>query len=65
MSEWQDISTAPFGRDLLLAWTCEDSSLAYVSLGIRDRHGRWISESDGLIHPTHWMPLPDPPEPVS
>lgn len=60
--EWQPISTAPKdGRVILGFWSME-----YVET-ITFRGGGWIWSNDGDTWsrggPTHWMPLPSPPEP--
>lgn len=59
MTEWQPIETAPEGETIFV----------YPDLcgGITFSHkfeGKWLDEVDGNfeIHPTHWMPLPEPPK---
>lgn len=64
MSEWQPIETAPKDGSRLLAyskgWDHEQ----------KDQEIAWWNESSGLfrwqsgtiVKPTHWMPLPSPPE---
>lgn len=59
--EWQPIETAPEQRDLLVWWECEMSGRGMFSVAGKDHRGRWISDEDGLIAPTHWM-IPDPPK---
>lgn len=59
MSEWQPIETAP--RDIQLLAACIKHKSVFIT--------RWDavhSRFDGEHHcsgkPTHWMPLPPPPE---
>ncbi len=73
MSEWQPIETAPKdGQHVLLAIT-EDGppGLGYVSEGYYEEDGdrgwysantHWTDSYDGSLFPSHWMPLPKPPE---
>lgn len=69
---WQPISTAPIEpydpnrdywedreRDGILVWNgrfCEVAWYTYT----RGGRGLW-NGMRGIIHPTHWMPLPPPP----
>lgn len=74
MSEWRDISSAPKdGTDIML-W-CHFSlkpSIAicrYHESGRAGAHGRfvWLDQGGSTIAeriPTHWMPLPEPPQTV-
>jgi len=67
MSEWQPIETAPKdGTPILLgiagphywprsAWWCLDEERWVVHKG--GRFSAWFD-----IPPTHWMPLPSPPD---
>jgi hypothetical protein len=61
MSGWQPIETAPKDtRTVLIAWR------GFVTTGFFcPDDGEWLD----LPHmeqcpPTHWMPLPEPPEPT-
>jgi hypothetical protein len=60
---WQPIDTAPKG-DEILVWTQNDG--AFVAFWSGFANGwRWTSHDLGgheKIKPTHWKPLPDPPE---
>ena len=58
MSDWQPIDTAPKdGTEVLLWWFRRHVVGSYVA-------GGWTDESLGQydVSPTHWMPLPEPPE---
>ena len=71
MSEWQPIETAPKdGRTIIVFrnihgwnvlgyayWVDVRGIDGWVSNGFSDPPGNL-----GLGHPTHWMPLPTPPE---
>ena len=60
--QWQDITTAPKNRDILLWWPywSKRPTIGYW------KHDRWIAEnalSDSADHgPTHWMLLPTQPD---
>ena len=60
MSEWESISTAPIDGAAVVVWqTGKTPVVAYMSqcLGFG-----WQSiPGDKRYEPTHWMPLPDPP----
>lgn len=60
-SQWKPIETAPKdGRPVLVY----DPGLGYPYV-CRFRHGIWVEASGeefNVSFPTHWMPLPDPPE---
>jgi hypothetical protein len=61
MSEWQPIETAPKGKRFL----CNDSSYDGEWLCIAEFEDGHIVNTDyrrGVVNPTHWMPLPTPPE---
>lgn len=71
MSEWQDISTAPSGVQLLVCIVRPNGPTSYF-LAIKQTVGGGkfvISDSDWnpkagnfrVCEPTHWMPLPAPP----
>lgn len=70
MTDWQPIETAPKdGRMLLLVWRDKQQQGLPMVL-----EGYWYAASDGeafwwspgqvswKLEPTHWMPLPKPPE---
>ncbi len=63
MSEWQPIETAPKdGSMVIVALLDALGGVAWVSNAVFvDRDARWSNKSFWLYQPTHWMPLPEPP----
>jgi hypothetical protein len=71
MSEWQPIETAPiplFDKERwymtslrVLVWRPNCAEIGHYSYTERGK-GRWQSEYGRNINPTHWMPLPEPPQ---
>jgi hypothetical protein len=66
MSDWQPIETAPKDGTYMLLM-----SRSGVVIGLWDAHEdrefgtvpAWRDDGEGYeLHPTHWMPLPDPPK---
>jgi hypothetical protein len=61
---WQPIETAPKDTDVLVF--AEDTigiAKFYVYVYYKPKGmWAWDVEPDHEIHPTHWMPLPAPPE---
>ena len=77
MADWQPIATAPkspsFDNEIrLLLFVPEKSGGGHVVIGCwrGKEDGIWFcSEDEGPIswgecYPTHWMPLPAPPNPA-
>ncbi len=71
MSEWQPIETAPKDGTEILAYVVQEpddytdavgapEGWANVDIGRFDMFGEWAGQWAGV--PTHWMPLPDPPQ---
>lgn len=61
MTEWQPIETAPKHGTLILLYEPRPDTHAY-EIGFYDC-GCWFgSDHMYTVYPTHWMPLPDPPE---
>ena len=63
MSEWQPIKTAPGrGVTILLASWSEAQSRYIVDAGFWEDFdgGAWWPYT--ITNPTHWMPMPAPPE---
>jgi len=70
MTDWQPIETAPKDTDVLLylkdggivigeGWHTYDEP----PYGQPSKELYWINLEIGqVLHPTHWMPLPNPPE---
>lgn len=66
MSEWQPIETAPKdGTPVLLYEPSEDPTVHVAEWGIGDWHLCDFDPGYDLVqravNPTHWMPLPEPP----
>lgn len=61
-TRWHQIETAPVGvRVLVIEMSRTDPIPVAATRG--KNHGRWHSIPGAYqIKPTHWMPLPDPPE---
>lgn len=64
MSEWQPIETAPEEGEFLVfngeevTFASRDSDGLFWTMGYRwGEHGQ-------MLHLTHWMPLPEPPEQI-
>lgn len=57
---WQPIETAP--REVVLLYDLEEG----ICCGQISRHDNWMphpaSYESEVLHPTHWMKLPDPPK---
>lgn len=69
--DWQPIETAPKDESLILVYgPCEVDGESYpAQVGIAFYHkirDRWIGENNGYViyTPTHWRPLPPPPQPL-
>jgi hypothetical protein len=67
--EWQPIETAPKDKMVILGLPDFESDEGWVVAGEYCEHGvddgaGWYNqfERDCQIHPTHWMPLPTPPQ---
>ena len=63
MNEWQPIQTAPNNREFyLVAWEYINKTWG-MAVATKNDDGEWVDEyQDNLYHPTHWMPLPEPPK---
>lgn len=55
---WEPIETAPKDGTQILAWDGYDYEVAHYSV----KADEWtVCDDEYHMHPTHWMPLPDPP----
>ena len=63
--EWQSIETAPKdGEEIMICTLYDDGTCSHFEI-VRwpDFTDHWIGLQDiCLSDPTHWMPLPEPPE---
>jgi hypothetical protein len=66
MSEWKTIESAPKDGTWFLAW--ENDTIPKVITVYWRKHSRnknggwWTSFNMWKAQPTHWMPLPEPPQ---
>lgn len=61
MREWQPISTAPDGVYLLVS--CPNYGVNVALLTKHPTGDAWFfRDANWVAHPTHWMPLPAPPQ---
>ena len=60
--QWQPIETAPKDYTNILVWNDGGAHRdGWVSIAYWNDDG-WISPFGGEYDPTHWMPLPEPPQ---
>jgi hypothetical protein len=67
MSEWQPIETAPRdGHDILITNRGHGMLVRIAfwdeAFGVGGRWSTWPGRNPALYEPTHWMPLPEPPQ---
>lgn len=70
MSEWQPIETAPKDGSDILVWDDFEISITFWGKTAHVPIYGWIQVDFGDLYdlepmepqPTHWMPLPEPPE---
>ena len=67
MAEWMPIESAPRDGQKILGWNKWDGVLVFerYRYGSNDRFEGWRAVydcEDFAGPPTHWMPLPEPPE---
>ena len=62
--KWRDIATAPKDSTRILAFANGVFCIAHRWI-VNDEDRGWFEQRYWAeeIHPTHWMPLPDPPVP--
>jgi hypothetical protein len=66
-TNWQPVVTAPFGRDIELAFIDADEIHALV-FPCRRVHGGWVKADTNLpvnVHPSHWREWDDSTTPLS
>lgn len=62
-----DMENAPRDGTQILVWREHEHGFERARIGVdswSDRHNAWY-HSRRLMQPTHWMPLPDAPQPKS
>ena len=60
-NDWQPISTAPTDGAYILTWSKKDGrSIMYKGWASNE----WLQDGvdEEAFYPTHWMPLPKPPQ---
>jgi hypothetical protein len=62
MSEWLPIETAPKDGTCVLVVSCGRVVTASFSKYSEKWFDGCLNDLDGTEQPTHWMPLPAPPE---
>lgn len=67
---WQPIKTAPKNGTPVLLWSVYPHPVVVPPLCIAGKYikgiNKWVGlNSDIYLYPTHWMPLPEPPEATS
>lgn len=62
--EWQDIATAPRDGTRVLLWPTDVYGKPATSGSYASAHSKWFEACDGIsvLHPTKWMPMPEPPK---
>jgi hypothetical protein len=62
VNDWQEIETAPRDGTHILGYVL-DGTEHHIYEVIHDHHGSWYESGEEYrFRPTHWMPLPEPPE---
>jgi hypothetical protein len=59
---WQPIETAPKDGSVIIGWHKKWQELSMIDFDNREK--KWMGRFPGFIpfdQPTHWMPLPPPP----
>lgn len=59
---WQPIETAPKVRGKLLLGFLPNFYPNKVRMLVIKWDGLWLDDRNFTIKPTHWMPLPEPPD---
>ena len=60
--EWQPIESAPKDGTWILTWTRDITNMEGPWLVVRWNGKEWVDAVAGFYEPTHWQPLPAPPE---
>ena len=62
MSGWQSTETPPKDGVEVLTWDGEVIAIAYRYTALDGKAYWWADGGSLETHPTHWTPLPKPPE---
>ena len=61
-AKWQPIETAPKDKTVVLTFTDSEGRHAIFPAYYWESYSRWLQIEGPFAAPTHWMPLPEPPE---
>lgn len=59
--KWQVEEIAPLDRQVLCYWRGSPMPFEVAQKSSTSR-AWFMSDSEGVIKPTHWMPIPEPPK---
>lgn len=62
MTDWQPIDTAPLKFEVLIC----NARTGSRHIASQAKRGEWMTDAGDLLplgdEPSHWMPLPEPPQ---
>ena len=60
-TKWQPIESAPKDGTRVLLWCPAERFIIFLG-NYRESSGGWTENGSYVLEPTHFMPLPEPPE---